>query len=70
MDEPLRYYAFEVLYWCGIRYGELRALMVEDFDFDNNILRINKSHYMPQFLADEMKDYIKSFYHIGTTDRF
>ncbi len=43
--------------------------MVEDFDFDNNTLRINKSHYMLRFLADEIKDYIKSFYQIGTTDR-
>ena len=25
---------FELLYWCGIRLGELRALTAEDFDFD------------------------------------
>ena len=23
MDKPLSYYAFEMLYWCGIREGEL-----------------------------------------------
>lgn len=26
MDKPLSYYAFEILYWCGIREGELLAL--------------------------------------------
>ena len=32
MDKPLSFYAFEVLYWCGIRVGELLALTPEDFD--------------------------------------
>ena len=26
MDKPLSYYAFEMLYWCGVREGELLAL--------------------------------------------
>lgn len=26
MDKPLSYYAFQMLYWCGIRVGELLAL--------------------------------------------
>ena len=26
MDKPLSYYAFELLYWCGIREGELLRL--------------------------------------------
>ena len=34
MDKPRSYYAFEMLYWCGIREGELLALTPEDFDFD------------------------------------
>ena len=25
MDKPMSYYAFEMLYWCGIREGELLA---------------------------------------------
>jgi len=25
MDKPLSYYAFEMLYWCGIREGELKS---------------------------------------------
>lgn len=33
MDKPLSYYAFEMLYWCGIREGELLALTPSDFDF-------------------------------------
>lgn len=44
MDKPLSYYAFEVLYWCGIREGELLALTAADFDFQRSTLRINKSY--------------------------
>ncbi|MDO4458880.1 MAG: site-specific integrase [Clostridia bacterium] len=43
MDKPISYYAFEMLYWCGIREGELLALTPADFDFERNLLRINKS---------------------------
>lgn len=38
------YYAFEILYWCGIREGELLALTPADFDFEKQTLRINKSY--------------------------
>ena len=44
MDKPLSFYAFEVLYWCGIREGELLALTPADFDFEKKTLRINKSY--------------------------
>lgn len=44
MDKPIYYYAFEVLYWTGVREGELFALTPEDFDFDAKTLRINKSY--------------------------
>ena len=44
MDKPVSYYAFEMLYWCGIREGELLALTPEDFDFTTHTLRINKSY--------------------------
>lgn len=44
MDKPQFYYAFELLYWCGIREGELLALTPEDFDFEKKMLRINKSY--------------------------
>lgn len=32
MDKPISFYAFEMLYWCGIREGELLALTPADFD--------------------------------------
>ena len=44
MDKPLSYYAFEVLYWCGLREGELLALTRADIDLQNAIIDINKSY--------------------------
>ena len=44
MDKPLSYYAFELLYWCGVREGELLALSPSDFNFEKKTLRINKSY--------------------------
>lgn len=44
MDKPQSYYAFEVLYWCGIREGELLALTPADFDLDKGLLSITKSY--------------------------
>lgn len=46
MEEPLFYYAFECLYWLGIREGELLALTPSDIDFKNNIVSINKTFYI------------------------
>ena len=90
MDKPLSFYAFEMLYWCGIREGELLALTPADFDFDRLTVTISKSYQrlngqdlittpkteksnrtitMPEFLADEMRDYITSLYKIGDGDR-
>lgn len=44
MDKPLSFYAFEMLYWCGIREGELLALMPNDFDFKAKTVTISKSY--------------------------
>ena len=44
MDKPTSYYAFEMLYWCGIRLGELLALTAADFDFEQGTVTINKSY--------------------------
>ncbi|MCH5210528.1 MAG: site-specific integrase [Oscillospiraceae bacterium] len=44
MDKPVSFYAFEMLYWCGIREGELLALTVADFDFEKETVKINKSY--------------------------
>ena len=44
MDKPLSFYAFEMLYWCGIREGELLALTPADFDFERGTVSISKSY--------------------------
>ena len=90
MGKPISYYAFEMLYWCGIREGELLALSASDFDFTNSTVTISKSYQrlkgqdvittpktkksnrvikMPQFLCEEMQDYIKMFYSAEKDDR-
>ena len=43
-DKPISYYAFEILYWTGIREGELLALTPGDFNFEKKTLWINKSY--------------------------
>lgn len=45
MDKPRSFYAFEMLYWCGIRTGELLALTPADFDFKDKTVRINKTFH-------------------------
>lgn len=90
MDKPVSFYAFEMLYWCGIREGELLALTPADFDFDRETVTISKSYQriggrdiitdpktpksnrtikMPEFLCEEMQDYIKQLYRIDKNDR-
>ena len=90
MDKPLSFYAFEVLYWCGVREGELLALTPADFDFEKRTLTINKSYQrinkqdvittpktpksnrviqMPQFLCDELQDYLKQLYGVEPDSR-
>ena len=44
MDKPVTFYAFEMLYWCGIREGELLALTPVDFDFEKETVSITKSY--------------------------
>ena len=90
MDKPAAYYAFEILYWCGIREGELLALMPSDFDLEKGTVSITKSYQrikgqdvigppktekgnrvirMPDFLVDEIRDYLKMLYDVGFDDR-
>ena len=90
MDKPVSYYAFEVLYWCGIREGELLALTAGDFDFERGTVTINKSYQridgrdvitdpktpksnrvikMPEFLIEEIKEYLAKIYGLKKTDR-
>jgi len=90
MDKPRSYYAFEMLYWCGIRSGELLALTSADFDFEKQTVTISKTFHrskgrdiitspktaksyrtvkMPQFLCEEMQEYIHLLYDIKPTER-
>lgn len=83
MDKPMLYYAFEMLYFLGIREGELLALEASDIDFDKKEVSITKTYHrlnrkdiitspktrrsnrkvsMPDFLCDEMKEYIELVY--------
>lgn len=45
MDKPRSYYAFEMLYWCGIRSGELLALTPADFDLEKQTVTISKTFH-------------------------
>ena len=85
-DKPVSYYAFQILYWTGIRCGELLALTKADFDMEQRILKINKNYQvvngkemittpkteksirqidLPEFICDEIQDYIDSLYRLG-----
>lgn len=90
MDSPIHYYAFEMLYWCGLRIGELFALTSDDFNFEAGAVTISKSYQrikgedvitcpktkksnrviqMPQFLSEEIQDYIKQLYGVEHDSR-
>ena len=89
-DKPYSYQAFQILYWCGLRVGELLALTPQDIDFDNKVIRITKSYQrlegkdvvtdpktpkskrnvsMPDFLCEELKEYLGRLYGLLPTDR-
>lgn len=42
-EKPISYYAFQILYWTGIRCWELLALTRADFDLEKRILSIDKT---------------------------
>ncbi len=44
MDKPDYFLAFELLYWTGMRLGELLALTPADFDFVRKVVSITKSY--------------------------
>ena len=45
MDEPVLYYYFQLLYWCGLREGEALALTAGDFNFTKNTVSITKTYH-------------------------
>lgn len=90
MDEPRAYYAFQVLYWCGIREGEMLALTSKDLDLEKGTLSVTKTFQhlngrdivtepktpksnrviqMPDFLTQELRDYIRMQYDLRPNDR-
>lgn len=43
-DKKQSYVAFQILYWTGMRIGELMALTFNDIDFEKRTITINKSY--------------------------
>ena len=43
ITKPISYYAFQLLYWTGIREGELLGLQKGDFDFENKTMGIRRT---------------------------
>lgn len=89
-DKPLSYICIEVLYWTGMREGELLALSPADIDLDNKTISINRTYQriegkdvftspktrkskrkipIPDFLCQELSDYIQSRYMLDTDER-
>ena len=44
VDRPEMFYAYEILYWCGLREGELLALTAKDIDTKNRTISVAKSY--------------------------
>lgn len=86
----IEHVGFQILYWSGIRIGELLALTPADFDFKSKTISITKSYQriakqdiitepktpksnrvvmIPDFLCEEIKEYIERRYNIKPTDR-
>ena len=56
IDKPVSFYAFEMLYWTGMRLGELLALTMEDFDFEKKDKKPDIDDSIPSALmVDEPK---------------
>lgn len=82
-DNIVYFTMFEILYYTGMREGELLALTLNDIDFKNKLIHINKTFYritgkdlvndpktesskrsidVPDFLLDEIREYIEHMY--------
>ena len=68
MDKPLSFYAFEMLYWCGIREGELLALTPADFDFERQTVTINKSYQRIREVFYHYYKALDSYHRLNTTN--
>ena len=45
MNYPDYYYAYEILYWCGLRQGEMFALTLDDVDLDASVIHVTKTYH-------------------------
>ncbi len=44
-SRPEFHAAFQVLYWCGLRFGELAALTRADIDLEQKTITVNKTYH-------------------------
>lgn len=87
----IEYYTlFEILYYTGMRVGEVLALTLNDIDFKKCVIYVNKTYYritgkdlinppktkgserevyIPQFLVDEIKEYVSHLYKPAPDER-
>ena len=84
------YVMSEILFWTGMREGELLALTPQDIDLFNNVIHVSKTYYrlagtdvitspktdssnrkitIPEFLKEEIKDYIEQHYGMPENER-
>ena len=89
-DKPETRMAFLLLYWSGMRIGELLALTYDDINLEEKAISITKSYQrlkgkdvitqpktpksiriitMPDFLADEFREYCSHLYGIMKNER-
>ena len=89
-DKPETRKAFLLLYWTGMRIGELLALTYNDINLEEKTISINKSYQrlkgkdmitqpktpksirvitMPDFLAEEFREYCSHLYGIMKKER-
>ena len=90
-EQDSKYYLiFEMLFWTGMREGELLALTLDDVNFVTNQIHIDKTYYrmnkkdvvtvpkteqsirtieIPQFLADEIRNYTDRLYGLPRNER-
>ena len=89
-DKPETRKAFLLLYWTGMRIGELLALTYNDINLEEKIISTNKSYQrlkgkdmitqpktpksirvitMPDFLAEEFREYCSHLYGIMKKER-
>lgn len=55
MDKRDSWMAFQILFWTGMRIGELLALQVKDVNFEDGTIRVDESLTMKERLIEQQK---------------